>query len=207
MVITFSCHFANIVSIDEFCGNIPWKLPSRPTQPVRGSKTKSFGNINTGHQPLGKWRRHRLRVDADYLASRATCGRAVETKRHSRNRQILLISRINIRNWASISRRSGFQFPHIRARHFDEHVRRGNVRKTNQRCHTWWEKFLEFATPIRESIASTHRKQLRAAIPENKRIDMKFHRAMHSLGSTFFHPRILRTIFAKLTAPLPKKKV
>lgn len=67
--ITFSCHFANGFGPDEFCGfrgNCP---RARRARHIRGSKTKSPGNINTGRQPLLKRRRHRrARVDADYLA-------------------------------------------------------------------------------------------------------------------------------------------
>ena len=108
--LSFRKHSPDRWILRECCGLSPVLARS-----VAGSKTKSPGNINTGRQPLGKWRRHRQRVDADYLASHATRRAGAPSKRNAtpRNRQILLIPHINIRNWASISRRPGFGFPRI----------------------------------------------------------------------------------------------
>lgn len=80
--ITFSCHFANIVAIDEFCGCAA-ETAVCPARPVRESKTKSPDEYKYRSSTPGKMettlatrRRGLFGQPCD-----ATCGRAADTKR------------------------------------------------------------------------------------------------------------------------------
>lgn len=178
---------------------------------VRGSKTKSPGNINTGRQPRGKWRRHQQRVDADYLASRvATRHAGAPSKRNATPPKST--NSINIPALISVIERvfraAGIRFP----RFVPDTPRSGGARTTGE----------TFGKPIND--ATRDEKNFwnlqpcpidRADTPETasgndtgeQRIDMKFHRTMDSLGFHFPSPTNSFEQFSELSIKSKEKNV